>query len=182
MFRHAAVLLAVATFLAPAPAAQAQAAGTRIRVTTSSHERLTGRLVAQRADSLVLAADSGATIRTLAVFEVARIDTSRGMRKSTLRSGAIGFLAGVSAGALVGAATSTPPPCEGAFCFEGLEQVVGAMTGGLLGGVLGAGIGAYLGSREREGWSAVRRSAGISGVSIAPSGGSGVRVAASLRF
>lgn len=197
MPRHLAAHLAAAAVLLFAPDGLAQAvaadssnpgAGARVRVTTTSNERFTGRIVSQRTDSLVLASDSSATIRTLALGEVARLETSRGMRTRKLRNGAIGFFTGLGAGALMGAAIAEEPqrnctPGEG-FCgaFAGLDQVVGAIVLGVLGGVAGGGIGVYLGSRERESWSTVRGRGGDVRVSVAPTGGSAIRVTASLRF
>ncbi len=112
-----------------------------------------GRLLAVRADSLVLAPRAKPeTTVTVARSAVARIWVSDGSSPRTLEGRLTGLLIGGLLGAVVGAGLEEPSCRQGElFCFDmpGLATALGAAVGVGLGTVVGGILG---GRSQREQW------------------------------
>jgi hypothetical protein len=140
----------------------------RVRVTMASRERVTGTVVALRADSMVLTVPSTGSKRGLARSEIASIERSTGTKRYRLRGAAIGFVVGAGVGAAVGSSKKSDSSFD-----EDLNGIAGAFVGALAGTTLGVVVGA----RKREQWRRVADDRGVRvGISPAPGG----RVALSL--
>lgn len=158
----------------------ASLAEARVRVRMASRERVTGTVVALRADTMVLRTSSTGSTRGLARSEIAGIERSTGARRHRLRGGALGFLGGAGVGAVIGYATASQPACTGSLCFNGLDEGVRAIAGGLVGGVVGTTLGVVIGGRPREQWRQVDGDGAVR-VSVRPAPGERVAVSISLR-
>lgn len=148
-----------ATSVAPALAAQEPrlSPGTRVRVTPNRAKAtpLIARMVAVRNDSLFVVSDSNRAA-AYAAGDVARLETSGGLRRYTMRGAGIGFLAGAGLGAVIGAASYDPPKCQPDQLFCGLAHLDQsfsiAVTTALFAGV-GTLTGALIGAnKEGERW------------------------------
>jgi hypothetical protein len=87
----------------------------------------------------------------------------------------LGFLAGASIGAIVGAVTYNPASCY-MLCGPGYD----AAAGGLAYGLLGTIIGGFVGARQTEDWEHVAVTARNVSLHVAPSGKAGLMVSATF--
>jgi hypothetical protein len=148
------------------------APGSRVRVTTAS-DRLVGRFVELRGETLVLARDAGGETETLRVDrrEVVGIELSErgGRRRSWAARGA---LAGVLAAIAVGIAAGDDCSSGDTLCFDHATVALGTAIVAVPAGAL---VGAAVAPGER--W----RPVPVEGLSVQPvaarGGGVGVRVA-----
>jgi len=146
------------------------APGARVRVSVRQQGRQIGTLVAVKADTLVLKAESRNVPLAIPITSVSRLDISRGQAsfgKGALRGAGIGLLVGVAY-----------PTVE--FMKNGNEDglfPLMLMFGSLGGTFLGALIG---GSRPGEQWERVPLER--IRVSLSPQRGGGIRLAASFKF
>jgi hypothetical protein len=189
------MILAMALGAAAAPA-QDIPPHARLRIRTNQGKTISGTLTSLDDRSVTLAGPDGSGVRRadIQMVEVSRKPSRKG------RGAAIGFFVGAAGGALWGVLGS-PPPCGpqdaytlgdplvpscGSFISPG---VAAAMLGFTL-GALGAGIGA--GTAHGEIWEPVslpgqgdslpRPASGQLHLTVAPSKGRGLRIAASVGF
>jgi hypothetical protein len=131
--------------------------GARVRVeTTTRADNISGKLVAQRAESLYVESQSGVMPRPVALSNVRGLWVSQGqMRRRTLRGLMIGALAVGALFAAIAAAEDgcedRPPPFD---CMTSEPDPIpyfgiGAVAGGTLGGIVG-----YF--RRSERWERIR--------------------------
>jgi hypothetical protein len=170
------ICLAAVAQVAHGPAAMAQtptilAPGTRIRVTAPSAltpEQQAGRLVALRADSLLLQPDGAAEV-TIPRSAIGEIDTSLGRHSATGRGIVVGLFTGAAAGAALGAALLHKGACtfhQGvlflpAYTSDCVSRGTRAAEGGILGAVAGLVAGGLIGhSHKTEDWHRVGGFAG----------------------
>jgi hypothetical protein len=120
-------------------------------------EKISGRIVAQRADSLYVESQPGMAPRPVALANVRRLWVSQGqLRRRTLPGTALGALAG---GALLAAITAAVdngcdnrPPTYDCMTLAA-DPLAGFGVGALVGGVVGGTIGFF---RRSERWHRVR--------------------------
>lgn len=153
-------LLAAAAILAETVDAQGLTdlqQGARIRVHPLDGKKQVGVFMAAGPDSLRFSSGrSGGTVSTRALAEVGRVDVSEGRSaaRGALRNGAIGFLLGGVAGALLGAATYTEEDDDGDFfgciiiCSRGQAAAAGGFTAGAAGLIIGGIVGIRNGSER----------------------------------
>ena len=121
----------------------------RVRVWTAAAEAVTGRVVAQTADTLQIAADGKEPV-TVAVPTVRRVEVSRGGK-----SKGAGAKKGALWGAIIsGAIGAVLLPLQIGESGQSVGEAValGAWSGALFGGLIGAGVGA---ARAGEQWEQV---------------------------
>ena len=160
------VLLLAAVGLLPPREGRAQAPivllpGTHIRFALPPDARaVVAEVLVQRKDSLwVRPAETVDTV-ALALPSLARLDVSRGQKRSTLRGAGIGLLSGAVVGGVWGyfffgsdcsTKPDTIPLLDDRFlvgqmgCILPRHDAVAAAVGAGLGGALGAGVGALIG-------------------------------------
>ena len=130
------------------------AAGSRVRIVSPilGDRRQTGIIAASTSDTLIFRpAARDASPIAIATPNIARIEVDSGTHSRKAKGALAGFLIGVGAGALIGAATyQKPKPCG--FCFIEDSRGFDAALGGFLGGAVGAITGAVIGSRQTESW------------------------------
>ena len=145
------------------------AVGSRVRVErvnpiqadSSRRSRLTGRLTAERPDSLFVETKAGAAARSVAQADVRRLWVSRGIGgRKTKRGMAFGLIIGAltigSASAISEAGCDDTPAAT--FDFSSCIGVPAAFAvGSVVGGALGTVVGAVVGQHKRyELWERVR--------------------------
>lgn len=160
----------------------------RVRVVTvkSSQTVVTGTLIGFVGDSAVILPDSATVSRDskqFAIGEAYRLEQSAGMRHRTLRGLGIGFLAGSGVGAILGAASYSKPQCDQSqfLCLDfgrGFSAIAGAVFGSVAGIVIG-GISGRIATHEV--WRKANNDRDLR-VSIIPTGGSSVRMGATMVF
>ncbi len=111
--------------------------------------RRTGRFIAWRADTLVLAADS--TMK-FPLASLTRLEVSRGRDSRPVIAGAV---IGAVTGAVIGAAAASDPDCPGfldvrAECIEVVTRARGALFGAVLGGLALGLVGRAVGGARWE--------------------------------
>lgn len=113
-----------------------------------------GRLVAHDGDRLVLrgvwrGSGSVPAVDTIPLATVQRLEVRRGPNRAlrALGFGVLGGLAGVAAGAAVGAQSTAP---------EGDDPGINAIAGGAVGGLVGLGLGALIGGGTGGRWAPAR--------------------------
>jgi hypothetical protein len=132
-------------------AAQVEA-GSRVRVTTtpSSPGRRIGNLVSLDRDTLRWSRRDTASVITVPITSVARLERSTGRRSNTGRGALIGGLIGAGFGLFLGIAAST----DNSGWWEVGAEDVAAVTA--IVGAGGAGVGAIIGSlSKRDRWEPV---------------------------
>ena len=191
MNAHRIVMLVAILALTPPGALAQQVAplvpGTRVRVgvpTTADHrgwristvQRLTGRLVAVRRDTLFVDV-GGASPTPVALSRVSTVEISQDTKSNAGKGALIGGLVGAALGgaAMAGACSAEilgeQPGCSGG------EVAGGVLVFGLSGAAAGALVGALIRS---EGWQSIP----LRDVRVQPSPvtGDGVAISASLRW
>lgn len=128
----------------PAPSgAQTPAPGTRVRVSVrnATPAQRVGTLVSLGRDTLKWRAERDTTIVSVPVLALARLETSAGFHRHTVKGLLIGAATGVGLGVTIGLASGDDP--KGQFLrFKAGEKAVAAGTVlGLAGTAIGAGIG-----------------------------------------
>jgi hypothetical protein len=167
------------------------AVGARVRVTaipfstrglgTTSRDPVVGILIQASGDSLVLRRARDSTRIVVPMSAVQKVEVSEGMRPAKLRGAGYGFVIGVAAGALFGAAIYREPPkrqCTPQEWFCGVQlgpsgAGFAAGAGAVLGGVLGAVTGVVVGAKGVERWAPVDLNSLVR-LSVLPSGQGGV--------
>jgi hypothetical protein len=158
---------------APALGAQqaAVAAGAKLRFELRNGERHEGRVISLGADGLE-AARNGVSAR-YPLADIARMEVVSGHHRPVMRGATIGFVAGASLGAVIGALSYDKP-----------DIIVGkrsdaAWLGAFLLGLPGLVVGGVQGLFPRDRWQEVRLDAGAPRFNVRslPAGGSGVGLA-----
>jgi hypothetical protein len=162
---------------AGAPALGAQqadvAAGTKLRFELRNGERHEGRVVSLGADGLEAAfLKNGATAK-YPLADIARMEVVSGHHRPVMRGATIGFVAGASVGAVIGALSYDKPDF-----FIG-KRSDAALFGAFLLGLPGLVVGGVQGIFPRDRWQEVRLDGGAPRFNVRslPAGGSGVGLA-----
>lgn len=138
--------------------------GTHVRVLSGSeHVPLVGKIIAHRADSLIVRDREGKTV-SLALGSISQLQVGHRVQNglATLAKSGAGLLIGAAAGALVGplvtsgACRSSNKDLEnvagcGVALFDGKTRGRAALVGGLGGAFIGAVAGVVTGSERWEG-------------------------------
>ena len=128
-------------------------AGVRVRLSAPPYGRVSGRVLARRADTLVVRrdldswGDSSDTLRVL-LGDVSALAVSVRRHRRVGKGALIGLMVGAAAGAVVGAATYKPT-----YIDPGRGGT--ALIVGVLGGAGGAAVGALVGAVKVDKWEAV---------------------------
>lgn len=156
-------------------------AGTRVRVTMNTKERVVGTVVVLAADSVVIAPEGGPGNRSLLRTNVARVELSAGKRSSKARGARMGLLAGAAVGAVYGVVIvrEEAPDCINE-CAPLLTSV-GLLSGAVVLGLVGTALGALAGAPSRERWIRAPDDGGIP-LSISPTADSRIALRISLRL
>ncbi|MEO6529023.1 MAG: hypothetical protein ABIP93_20560 [Gemmatimonadaceae bacterium] len=157
--------------------------GARVRITQAGQQPRVAMVVTRSADTLLVRWPELANTVAVPLAEIYRLEFSNGRHRKVVKGMALGTLSLGTAGALLGAAASTPCTSSDPLgCFlvpVGRNQ--SALMGGAVGGVLGLVVGALWGLPIREDWRQVQLDAPRVAVALAPRGGApGIGV--SLRF
>lgn len=156
--------------------------GARVRVSSPRTTRVSGRVLAADRDSLMLVRDRDADTVRLATSELQSLELSMGQHRRRWRGAGIGFLAGASLGAVLGAATyQKQTSCTGEmFCDlgRGFDAAAGAV---LLGGI-GTITGAIVGAGTADEWERVMLGNRAALQLFQPRVGENARIGLALRF
>jgi|GEM_PF-7014313 len=145
----------------------AVALGRRVRIEAVGQKPLTGTLIAQTADSLVIAGARGARA-PVTTAALVRIRVSKGRSHSRGALVGLGYGSAILGGAFGALVLGSDMPDM---------MAIAVAVGGLYGGVLGAGIGALIG---REQWTDVSVSPARVRVRLAPRNVPGVGLSVSF--
>ena len=156
--------------------------GSRIRITelvAGTSGRRSGTVVTASADTVVLRLDNGGETAAFSLGKISALEVSRGQKGHAGAGVGLGFLAGLGAGALVGALV-----CGGErSCYSGSDDMSAPYTAAAagLGGVVGMLVGGVIGGNHKtEKWEAVPSSRWH--LSTLPTGPSRFALALSVRF
>ena len=130
--------------------------GSKVRVLSSAlgPRFRTGILESATSDSVVIRPPRAEPV-TLATHGIERLDVARGTHTRKASGALLGLTLGALGGAVLAAATYSPPRCDrntDSWCFEFFDQGATAMFGGALGGLLGAITGLIIGASPRDNW------------------------------
>ena len=92
---------------------------------------------------------------TLATPDIKRLDVSRGTYTRKAAGALLGLTLGALGGAVLAAATYSPPRCDSNYdgwCMEFFDRGATAMLGGALGGLVGTIAGLIVGASPRDHW------------------------------
>ncbi len=185
--RNAIVILecALSPFLGEVATAQTPATGptlqigARVRVRSSTPgpfgSATVATLLAHQGDTLSLRPEGTQDSLALPFGSITRLEVSAGRSSHVGQGMGLGFLSGVSIGAIVGAISYTPSGCS-FLCGRGFD----AVAGGLAGGLLGTLIGGFMGARQTDNWERVGVPAGKVGFRLAPFAKSGLMMSATF--
>ena len=128
------------------------AAGSRVRIVSPvfGNRRLTGSVVSATSDTLVFRAAKDSTSRSIGTPNIARIEVASGKHTRKLAGTLLGLFIGAGAGAILGAATYSPPKCTD-FCLDFGPGFDAAIAGGM-GAIAGTVVWLIIGSRETDRW------------------------------
>lgn len=130
--------------------------GSKVRVLSSAlgpHFR-TGILESATTDFVRIRPQTAEPV-TLATQDIKRLDVSRGTYTRKAAGALLGLTLGALGGALLAAATYSPPRCDSntnVWCFEFFDRGASAMLGGALGGLLGTITGLIIGASPKDNW------------------------------
>jgi hypothetical protein len=154
-----------------APRATPLAAGARVRITRPGEQPLVAIVVAHTADSLLVQASGHSLPVALPLTEISQLDVSTGRHRHVAKGIGVGFVAGGTVGALLGAATYQPcTSTEFLGCLMAPEnRGQSAALGILVGGGLGLIVGGLVGSVRQEQWARVPLDGKRVSLSVSPS-------------
>jgi len=162
--------------------------GSRVRVWTRlgglgmSAERKVGRILAVRADTLLLGEAERGDSLLLLVPQIVRLEISRGRRTHRTRGALIGLAAGASLGAFAGYLSGDDPPRTAGFLSGDLggpsTAAEKAVVTGVAFGLVGSLVGVIVGWRRTDDWADVPLDRVTLSIAPGPSEGVGLSVAA----
>ena len=130
--------------------------GSKVRVLSSAlGPRFRTGILESATPGFVVIRPQKAGAFTLATGDIKRLDVARGTYTRKAAGALLGLTLGALGGAVLAAATYSPPRCDrnvDSWCIEFFDRGATAMLGGALGGLLGTFAGLIVGASPRDNW------------------------------